>query len=121
MYDNTGLKGKTAEFARQDMERVPPGRLLRVGADEPSVRKYLPQCTKVVYGVGFEPRHIRVDGANPIDYDQNSGVIAPGLFGCGIAFPERVVDRAGNVEFNVGLLKFANFLERVVPMWLDSA
>ena len=119
MYDNTGLKGKTAEWARQDMERLPTERLLRVPVDDLTIQQYLPQCTKVVYGVGFEARPPLVEGADPIKYDQMTGIIAPGLFGCGIAFPERVVDRVGNVEFNVGLLKFANFLNRVVPLWMS--
>jgi len=121
LYDNTGLKGKTAEWARREMERVPPDRLLRVGADDLTISQYLPTCTKVVYGIGFEPRRLRVEGADPTGYDQTNGVIAPGLFGCGIAFPERIRDRAGNVEFNVGLLKFAKFLDRVVPVWLGGA
>jgi hypothetical protein len=121
LYDNIGLKGKTAEWARQDMKRVPPERLLRVASDDTTVRHYLPQCTKVVYSVGFDARCPRVEGADPTMYDQKTGVIAPGLFGCGIAFPERVVDRVGNVEFNVGLLKFAKFLHRVVPLWMSMA
>jgi len=120
LYDNTGLKGETAEWVRQEMPKVPEDRLLRVGAGDGTVRRFLPQCTKVVYGVGFEPRRLRVEGADPTKYDQTNGIIAPGLFGCGIAFPERVVDRAGNVELNVGILKFAKFLNRVVPIWLGG-
>ena len=120
LYDNTGLKGETARWAERDLPKVPEDRLLRVGADDATVRRFLPQCAKIVYGVGFEPRSLRVDGADLTKYDQTSGVIAPGLFGCGIAFPERVVDRAGNIELNVGVLKFAKYLDRVVPIWVDG-
>ncbi len=121
LYDNTGLKGVTAQWARSEMPRLPAERLLRVKVDGTRTTKHLAQCTKVVYGIGFEPRKLRVHGAEPKRYDRTTGIIAPGLFGCGIAFPERVVDRAGNVEYNVGLLKFARFLDRVVPVWMGKS
>jgi hypothetical protein len=35
----------------------------------------------------------------------------PGLFGAGIAFPERVVDPHGNEEYAVGFWKFMKFLK----------
>lgn len=39
----------------------------------------------------------------------------PGLYGGGIAFPERVVDPQGNVEHAVGFWKFMKFIKRVSP------
>lgn len=44
----------------------------------------------------------------------------PGLFGAGIAFPERVVDPHGNVEYAVGFWKFMKFISRVTPEWLNE-
>jgi hypothetical protein len=41
----------------------------------------------------------------------------PGMFGAGIAFPERVVDPYGNVEYAVGFFKFMKFVRRVSPAW----
>jgi hypothetical protein len=41
----------------------------------------------------------------------------PGLFGAGIAYPERVVDPRGNVEYAVGFFKFMKFVRRVSPAW----
>lgn len=41
----------------------------------------------------------------------------PGLFGAGIAFPERVKDPHGNVEMAVGFFKFMRFVKRVSPEW----
>jgi hypothetical protein len=35
----------------------------------------------------------------------------PGLFGAGIAFPERVVDPHGNEEYAVGFWKFMKFAQ----------
>lgn len=43
----------------------------------------------------------------------------PGLFGAGIAFPERVTDPYGNVEYAVGFFKFMKFAKRVVPEWVS--
>lgn len=42
----------------------------------------------------------------------------PGLFGAGIAFPERVTDPHGNVEYAVGFWKFMKFIKRVAPEWV---
>ena len=41
----------------------------------------------------------------------------PGLYGAGIAFPERVKDPHGNVEMAVGFGKFMRFVKRVVNDW----
>lgn len=121
LHDNTGLKGSTAEWAREKMGRLSKELLLRVSADDQAISRYLPQCTKVVYGIGFGPRTIKTEGADLTRYDAKSGVIANGLYGCGIAFPERVVDRGGNVEYNVGIWKFMQHLDNVVPVWIRTA
>jgi hypothetical protein len=42
----------------------------------------------------------------------------PGLFGAGIAFPERVKDPHGNVEYAVGFMKFMKYIKKVVPGWV---
>ncbi len=119
LYDNTGLKGRTADWART-MGEIPAERLLRVKSSAENILRYLPLCTKVVYGIGFVPRRLPVAGVNLAGYDQRTGVVAPGLYGCGIAFPERVVDRAGHEEYNVGLWKFMHYLDRVVPVWMSA-
>ncbi|KAG9703214.1 hypothetical protein KCU73_g18207, partial [Aureobasidium melanogenum] len=41
----------------------------------------------------------------------------PGLFGAGIAWPERVTDPEGSVEWAVGFWKFMRYAKRVVPDW----
>lgn len=41
----------------------------------------------------------------------------PGMFGAGIAFPERVKDPHGSIEYAVGLFKFMKFVKRVSPEW----
>jgi hypothetical protein len=42
----------------------------------------------------------------------------PGLFGAGIAWPARVVDPEGNVEYAVGFFKFMKHIKKVVGSWI---
>lgn len=119
LFDNTGLKGETAIWARQHIDGDLPDNLLRVWSDDANMKTYLPHCTKAIHAVGFKSRHIPIEGLPVIQYNKKSGIIAPGLFGFGIAFPEETVDKFGNVETSVGLWKFMNYLERVMPVWLQ--
>ena len=120
LYDNTGLKGRIATWAKEKIDGKDFEGLLRVESTAENIERYLPRCSRVIYGVGFEPRAITVRGVDALRYDENTGVIAPGLFGCGIAYPMRVVDRAGNVEYDVGIWKFMCHLERTVPIWMNK-
>ncbi len=117
LFDNTGLKGDTAKWAREHIDGKMSDRLVRVWSSEDNTKAYLPQCTKSVQAIGFNRRNIPIEGLPVISYNDKSGIIAPGLFGCGIAFPETTVDPFGNVEGSVGLWKFMNYLSRVVPVW----
>ena len=45
------------------------------------------------------------------------GIIGPGLFGFGIAYPELKSDPFGSVESQVGLWKFMVYLNKVLPVW----
>jgi malic enzyme len=118
LFDNTGLKGETAKWAREHINGTPPKNLIRIHSSEENIQKYLGECTKAVHAVGFSRRNIPIEGFEKINYNAKSGIIALGLFGIGIAFPEETVDRFGNVELSVGLWKFMSYLERVVPVWL---
>ena len=119
IYDNTGLKGVAADFARAQMETTMHPKLTRCLLASADYKSLVAQANKAVYAVGFVT-HQRPHVANvhPANYDPQTGIIALGLFGCGIAFPERVTDRYGHQEWNVGLFKFARYLERVLPIWL---
>lgn len=118
-FDNTGLKGLAARWAKQNLDdgNTYPG-LQRYPSDEQHIAEYLPQCDQAVYAIGFCARQI--DGIDCSNYDQTTGVIAPGLYGFGIAFPEKVVDRVGHQEFSVGLWKFNVYAERVIPQWVQD-
>ena len=119
LFDNTGLKGEAAAWARTQFhaERYP--QLVRHYASDEHILEHLPECNKVVYAVGFTPRREPlITGFPQVTHNNKTGIIAPGLFGAGIAFPEGVYDRLLNFEHNVGLLKFMRYIDRVMPIWL---
>lgn len=145
LYDNTGLKGKAAQFAREQLEdsQLPnsvAGRVIEKidtsdrAREEEIYQSKLPECTHVVYAIGYERNPLPELSRNGVpivsrqeDLKWDSGFggfldaqgnVVPGLHGAGIAFPELVVDPRGNVEQAVGFFKFMNFLKRVAPTWV---
>ncbi|MBN9230109.1 MAG: pyridine nucleotide-disulfide oxidoreductase [Legionella sp. 40-6] len=118
LFDNTGLKGDTALWTREHIDGEWPKNLQRVHASEDNISKYLPQCDHVVYAVGFDARKNLVVGDHEeIHYNPYTGIIGPGLFGIGIAFPELKTDPLGNVESQVGLWKFMVYLNKIIDLW----
>ena len=138
LRDNTGLKGSVADFARQQLEddKLPHSEagqfITKVdcggGQEQAQFERHLPSCSHVVQAIGFtrdplpelsingfslEPEFDPVSGG----FRDGNGRAVRGLYGAGIAFPERVVDPYGNVEHAVGFFKFMNFLKRVCPQW----
>lgn len=122
IYDNTGLKGLAAKFAREHMENKLHPKLTRCYLGSANSAELLKQANKAVYAIGFHQNNaIEIEGVEPKNYDPHTGILAAGLYGFGIAFPEKVTDRYGITETSVGLFKFSNYLERVLPIWLTYA
>lgn len=120
LFDNTGLKGDTALWARKYIDGVWPDTLERYYLTPANISLYLPQCNKVIYAVGFERRkNILINHDEEASYDPQVGIIAPGLFGLGIAYPELKNDAFGQAEFQVGLWKFMLYLNKVLPIWFS--
>ncbi|KAL4977806.1 pyridine nucleotide-disulfide oxidoreductase-domain-containing protein [Aspergillus desertorum] len=146
LRDNTGLKGRAADFARQQLEdTVLPtsdaGQFITKidcaggqSKETAQYRHHLPSCTHLTQAIGYtrDPLpEISINGSllSPDDLQWDSsfggftdrgGRVIPGLHGAGIAFPERVVDPYGNVEHAVGFFKFMKFLKRVTPQWVAT-
>ncbi|PYI31203.1 hypothetical protein BP00DRAFT_371445 [Aspergillus indologenus CBS 114.80] len=140
IFDNTGLKGATAEWAREVLEKSPDSEIVQLvddGEDEDAaLEEWLPRCTHVVWAVGYERNPIprvfvegrRVDG--DLEFDMRSsgfrvegldgldGAVVKGLYGVGIAFPEEAEDPEGHVEAAVGVAKFIAFTQRVKERWM---
>lgn len=119
LFDNTGLKGDTATWARDNIDGVLPANLVRYVSNDTNIARYLPECQHVIDAVGFAPRRdLEIEGCSHWTYDRHHGIIAPGLFGLGIGFPELASDPMGFVESQVGLWKFMVYLNNVLPLWL---
>lgn len=122
LFDNTGLKGFAAGWAREHLDGHLPKNLKRTLVSDPTFKEVLAMCTKVIYAVGFEKRAIPIIEPYPnATYQENVGVIAPGIFGLGIAYPQAQLDPFGHKEYRVGLWKFMDYLNCVMPIWLKLA
>lgn len=120
LFDNTGLKGDTAIWAKRFIDGVLPPNLVRYKSTAAATATYIPECDYLIYALGFERRKdILVNGEHTFEYNPHVGIIAPGLFGLGIAYPELWRDPFGQTEYAVGLWKFMVYLERVLPIWLQ--
>jgi alpha-1,3/alpha-1,6-mannosyltransferase len=136
--DNTGLKGEVANWARENLEEdvLPASDVSKYlekitttrEREEHDYHNHLPKCTHVIQAIGYTRNPIPmlkkgVKKLNP-EFDSLTGGFrdvqgeeVKGLYGAGIAWPNKVTDPEGNVEFAVGLAKFMNFLKAVVPDW----
>ncbi len=119
LFNDTGLKGNTAVWARENIDGIWPAKLDRVISHQDSLSEVLPLCQKAIYAIGFQKRLVSVEGLQSLAYNDRSGIIAPGLFGFGIGFPESKEDPFGTVEYRVGMWKFMEYITRVLPVWLQ--
>lgn len=118
----TGLKGIAAEWARTILENNPPANLTRLKST-PSLLEYmLAQCTKTIYAIGFERNELpAINNTTTIEhYNPTNGLIAPRLFGIGIAFPEQRLNQYGDKETRIGLDSFMDYAHRLVPQWVND-
>ena len=138
--DNTGLKGSVATWAKANLEEdvLPNADISRfltkvttpkdAEGEKAAYDEHLKGCEYVVQAIGYkadplpllrkEGKEITVKSDHETGgFVDGEGGKVSGLYGCGIAFPERVTDPEGNVEFAVGLYKFSNFLGRVAKGW----
>lgn len=120
LFDDTGLKGRAATWARENIDGKYPDRLDRCWVSSPEFDDKLALCDRVVYTVGFERRKLpETPQWGQLDYNRRNGILAPGLFGLGVAFPEYAEDPYGFGQYRVGLKKFMDYLNSVLPLWLQ--
>ncbi|MCX5921814.1 MAG: FAD-dependent oxidoreductase [Candidatus Dependentiae bacterium] len=115
-----GIKGITAQWAREVLEKNPPANLTRIQVTDSTLPALVEQCSKVVYAIGYDRNPLpAVNGQEPIaQYNEHNGFIAPRLFGIGIAFPEQRVDPLGNQSYRIGLDSFMSYAQRLIPHWV---
>lgn len=120
LFDNTGLKGHAALWARENLDGVWPDNLVRYIASEDNIKRYLHLCDQAIYAIGFKRRNsVTIEGLADMPHNSRVGIIAPGLFGLGIGYPEMKSDPFGNIEEQVGLWKFMCYLNKIMPIWLQ--
>jgi hypothetical protein len=120
LFDDSGLKGEAACWARENIDGLRPDRLERYSVRCPEFQELLQMCDHVVHTIGFERRPLPVTPQwGPLEYNVTNGILAPGLFGIGIAFPEYKTDPRGYGEYRVGLHKFMEHLNAALPIWLS--
>jgi hypothetical protein len=119
LFDDTGLKGRAADWARENIDGVYPERLERCWVSSPEFSEKIAECDRAVYTVGFERRTLpETRPWGQLDYNPANGILAPGLFGLGVAFPEYAEDPYGYGQYRVGLKKFMDYLDSVLPLWM---
>ncbi|WPH01761.1 Pyridine nucleotide-disulfide oxidoreductase [Acrodontium crateriforme] len=108
------------------------------GTEKETFEQHMPGSDFVVQAIGYSrdpiPALRTTDGKEITPhYDHENGSFnyvkesecgsigdlakVPGLYGAGIAYPERVVDPHGNVEYAVGFFKFMKYVKKVSPAW----
>jgi len=121
LHGSAGLRGIAAEWAREVLEKNPPANILRLQNTQEHRDAWLSVCNKIIYAIGYERNALpAVDGNPELNYDDKTGIIAPRLFGIGIAFPEKYIDPLGNVEHRIGLNSFMDYAQRMVPQWITK-
>jgi len=121
LHQEEGLKGITAQWAKQVLEKNPPKNLKRIFNTPAALKKWLRTCTKIIYACGFVRNELPpINGKTSISYNDTTGVIAPRLFGFGIAFPQKITDPQGNSEHRVGLPFFLSYARQVIPQWIAT-
>lgn len=130
-YDNFGLKGQAAIWAKDYLEAgrskiIEMHHMINDETEKEVYKKYVPDCTKFAATIGFE-RCV----APVIDIEKNDGQIEVhqkitydgtnlriskiegneplyNMWGIGIGFPRIVRDLSGDMGFDVGVYKFGN-------------
>ncbi|MCL9781727.1 FAD-dependent oxidoreductase [Vibrio sp. S4M6] len=118
LYDNTGLKADTARWAIDTLCHNCPDHIVRHVSNEQNIQRFLPECSKVIYATGFERRSPSFSAIDANQYDCFTGIIAPGVFGAGLAYPLKIRTPLGDSEFDIGLWKFMKGMQKVLPIWL---
>ena len=125
-------------LARSDVGRYITRVDYEKGDEEGTFEETLPGCNFYVQAIGYNadplptlktsrgkeitPYFDHQKGSFNYVRESDDGTIGdlvkvPGMYGAGIAWPERVVDPHGNVEMAVGFKKFMKFVRRVSPSW----
>lgn len=124
LNNTNGLKGIAAEWVKNILEKNPPSNLFQYKNTEENRKLYFPECNKIIYAIGYERNplpFINVNGEdNELQFNPETGIIGPRLFGIGLAFSGNYTDPTGKKEQLIGLNGFMKYAQLMIPKWLES-
>jgi cation diffusion facilitator CzcD-associated flavoprotein CzcO len=119
LNDNTGLRGYAATWAKTYLGSALPENLERVYIQAPEYEVKRQSCTKIIQAIGFKQRALpKILPYEDLPYNPITGILAPGLFGTGFAYPLIAYAKPGLGEHAIGLWDFVMQLDEVLPLWL---
>ena len=135
IYDNLGLKGQAAAWAKNHLE-AGKSKLIQMHwmkdeqTEKEIYQKYFGECTKLAVTIGFERNtlpNIRFESkegtvrdVEKITHDGTNlrilegGVPLKNIWGIGIAFPRQLKDLSGDMGNDVGIFKFGNAAKVII-------
>ena len=117
-YDNTGLKGIAAIWAKSHIETKLLENISRHHIDEADIALLLKESTKQIYATGFRRRENIATNINLNDYNEHTARIDTNIYGIGIAYPLFLEDHFGIKEYKVGLDSFLSQADSIIDQAL---
>nr|POE90168.1 hypothetical protein CFP56_20635 [Quercus suber] len=143
LRDNTGLKGEAAVWAKENLEpeafqqsdvrHYLTAISYEKEEEEEVLKRNLPSSDFIVQAIGYarnpipqlqtrsgqiiEPEYDHERGSFTYSTPSGEASKLPGVYGAGIAYPQRVRDPYGNVEYAVGFFKFMKYVKQVSGDW----
>lgn len=114
-----GLEGATAQWVEDVLEKNPPANLIRLVNTPENRQKFLSECTKAVYAIGYETTKLLINGSFDVMFDEYTGIIDENLYGIGIAFPPTGVINGQRIAKN-GLFSYLMYAKKLVPRWISN-
>jgi hypothetical protein len=111
------LEGITKEWVKSILEQKPPENLIRVKNTQENRDRYLHLCNKVIYAIGFERNPLSVNGSYDYTCDEKTGIIAPNLYGFGMAFPHTIKTLKCNKVAINGFAIYSVDAHNLIPKW----
>ncbi len=117
-YDNTGLKGIAAIWAKSHIEIKLLDNISRYHIDEVDIGSLLKESTKQIYATGFHRRKNITADINLNNYNVHTALIDTNIYGIGIAYPLMKEDHFGIKEYKVGLDSFLSQADYIIDQAL---
>ncbi len=116
-----GLEGITARWTAEILEKNQPDSVSRILYDPATIVHYAQRCDKIIYAFGYERNPLVINGSTNFSFDEETGEIAPHLYGIGIAFPVTLPGDDGKRIPLIGINSFIEYAQTFIPKWIDRS